>query len=243
MRLDQYLQQHFNLESRHQAQRLILEGFVTVNAEVIDKNSYDVSDQDQVEITDRSILKYVSRGGLKLAHALKECALDVNGFVCLDIGQSTGGFTDCLLQEGARKVIGIEVGHGQLHHSLKGHPKIKAHDHTHILKTNVVDILDNEILDLIVVDLSFISLTKVIPKIREYMSAKTRLLALVKPQFEVGATYLSKSGLVKDPKAYALVEEVLNHSLAEQQIQKKMYFESFPRGGDGNQEFFVFASL
>lgn len=241
MRLDQYIQQKFKLESRHQAQRLILEGVVQVNGRVIDKSSHTVSDIDTVEIMDRSILKYVSRGGLKLEHALKHTEVDVKDYYCLDVGQSTGGFTDCLLQAGAKHVVGVEVGHGQLHENLKDHPQMTSFEKTHILEVTKSDILKED-LDLIVVDLSFISITKVFAKLKEFSCPKTKILALVKPQFEVGSANLTKSGLVKDIESYKLVEEKIKQDLNAVGFRVLDYFHATPKGGDGNQEFFVYAS-
>jgi 23S rRNA (cytidine1920-2'-O)/16S rRNA (cytidine1409-2'-O)-methyltransferase len=241
MRLDQYIQQKFKLESRHQAQRLIVEGVVHVNGKAVDKSSYAVAETDAVEITDRSILKFVSRGGLKLEQAIKFTELNVKDYYCLDVGQSTGGFTDCLLQSGAKHIVGIEVGHGQLHENLKGHPQITNFEKTHVLEVKPADILTEE-LDLIVVDLSFISITKVIAKLKEFSSPKTKILALVKPQFEVGSAQLTKSGLVKDPESYDLVKDKIMLELKKNGLRSIDYFQAFPKGGDGNQEFFVFAS-
>lgn len=242
MRLDQFLQQQFQLESRHQAQRLILEGVVSVNGKVINKNSHDVESTDKIEILDRSILQYVSRGGLKLKNAMIQTAIHCKDYVCLDVGQSTGGFTDCLLQQGAKKIYGIEVGHGQLHESLRGHPQVNTLEKTHILDVLPIDI-EHAVLDLIVVDVSFISLSKILRKLKELSTPNTKLLALVKPQFELNANYLNKAGIVKDPSLYKLVEDKIKQDVTDAGFRVLDYFHATPQGSDGNQEFFIFASI
>jgi 23S rRNA (cytidine1920-2'-O)/16S rRNA (cytidine1409-2'-O)-methyltransferase len=218
---------------------LIAEGLVSVNSKIVDKNAHDVDEKDEVSISDLSILKFVSRAGLKLEYALEHVKLDVQNFSCLDVGQSTGGFTDCLLQRGAKFVTGIEVGHGQLHENLKHDPRIKP-----LEKIHIADFVKEptEHFDLIVVDLSFISLTKVIKKLTSLMSQHTQLLALVKPQFEVGSAFLNKAGLVKDPELYPQIEQRIKEFLQADGLEIKDYFQAFPKGGDGNQEFFVYAA-
>lgn len=241
MRLDQFLVTKYNLESRHQAQRLIAEGVVEVNSKVVTKNSFLVSDKDQIEIKDKSILKFVSRGGLKLEHALKRVELSVKNLVCLDIGQSTGGFTDCLLKAGAKHVYGVEVGHGQLHESLRNHPQITSFEKTHILDVTLESLGANSI-DLLVMDVSFISIVKIFPHLHKMTQAGTKILSLVKPQFELGPSFLNKAGIVKDINLYPQIESRIREQLALAEFTVHDYFESEPRGTDGNLEFFVFAS-
>ncbi len=241
MRLDQFLVAKFNLESRHQAQRLIAEGVVEVNAKLVTKNSFLVSDTDSIEIKDKSILKFVSRGGLKLEHALKRVKLGVGGMNCLDIGQSTGGFTDCLLKAGAKHVFGVEVGHGQLHESLRLHPQITSFEKTHVLDITT-ETLGAEKLDLIVMDVSFISIVKIFSHLNRLAVEGTKILSLVKPQFELGPSSLNKSGVVKDASLYPLIEARIREQLGLAGFTVHDYFESQPRGTDGNLEFFVFAS-
>ncbi|MCB0349138.1 MAG: TlyA family RNA methyltransferase [Bdellovibrionales bacterium] len=241
MRLDQFLVQYHNLESRHQAQRLITEGVVTVNSKVVTKNSYSVSDGDKVDITDHSILKFVSRAGLKLENAISALQLDVAGAVCLDVGQSTGGFTDCLLQRGAAKICGVEVGHGQLHDNLRNHPQVTMFEKTHILDIDLNDLGVSK-LDIIVMDVSFISIVKIFSHLNKLSQPGTKLMSLVKPQFEVGPSYLTKAGVVKDADLYPQVEARIKEQLGLAGFVVHNYLAASPRGTDGNQEFFVYAS-
>ncbi|NWG30503.1 MAG: TlyA family RNA methyltransferase [Rhodocyclaceae bacterium] len=183
---------------------------------------------------------YVSRGGIKLAGALDRTGLAVTGKTCLDIGQSTGGFTDYLLQHGAAKVVGIDVGHSQLHPRLAGDARVEAHEgiNARALQKSA---LAGRHFELIVADVSFISLTLIIPELPPFLAPEGDLLLLVKPQFEVGPENLRKGGLVADEKLYPAVREKLTACCLAHRLAVRDWFESPITGGDGNREFFLHA--
>ncbi len=184
------------------------------------------------------ILKFVSRGGLKLEGALKHLGLDVRGFKCLDLGISTGGFTDCLLKAGAEKICGVDVGHGQLHPSLENDSRVALFEGVNVKDINAYPRLKKWIgtqLDLCVADLSFISLLGVLPDIKKALPPQTKFLGLVKPQFELGQSALNKAGVVKDHSLFADLEK-----RARALLPGSDFFPSRIQGQDGNQEFFLF---
>lgn len=231
-------------KSRNLAQRLVLDGKVRVNGKVITKVSFDVGPDQKIEVDSTApILKYVSRGGLKLESALRHVDLDVTSKLCLDIGISTGGFSDCLLQHGARGVVGIDVGHGQLSEKLKHDARL-----TLIEGINARDLSKDlfqqknlpTMFDLVVVDISFISLTYLPMTLKEFMSPGGHLLALVKPQFELSGGELNKSGVVKESENYLKVEQKIKELCHRMEIEVLDYFQSVLEGADGNTEFFVF---
>ncbi|OLP17858.1 TlyA family rRNA (cytidine-2'-O)-methyltransferase [Leptolyngbya sp. 'hensonii'] len=202
-RLDTLLVELSLCDSRQQAQRLIQAGEVTVNRQVIDKPGTEVDLSADIQIKQKS--PYVSRGGEKLAKALTGFAISVHDRVCLDGGISTGGFTDCLLQAGAKQVYGIDVGYGQVAWSLRQDPRVILHERTNLRY------LDPEVLyetaeirpDLAVVDVSFISLTKVLPALWKLLSSPREMVLLVKPQFEVGRAKVGKNGVVREARDQA----------------------------------------
>lgn len=183
---------------------------------------------------------YVSRGGEKLAGALRHTGLVVSGKTCLDIGQSTGGFTDCLLQHGAAKVVGIDVGSSQLHLKLASDPRVEAYEgiNARALEKSA---LAGRRFELIVADVSFISLTLIIPQLPSFLAPDGDLLLLAKPQFEVGPENLRKGGLVADAALYPAVREKLVACCAANRLTVLDWFESPITGGDGNREFFLHA--
>ncbi len=190
--------------------------------------------------------RFVSRGGLKLAGALVETGLDVRGWVCLDVGQSTGGFTDCLLQAGAARVVGVDVGHGQLHPRLRGDARvvcIEGLNARHLHREALGQSMPSAGFDLAVVDASFISLKLLLPPLPALMRPGGMLLALIKPQFEVGPAGLGKGGVVRDARRHAqAIADVL--SVARQcGLVDRGVFPSPIGGSDGNQEYFLWASL
>lgn len=188
--------------------------------------------------------RYVSRGGLKMAGALATAGLDVSGFSVLDVGQSTGGFSDCVLQAGARRVVGVDVGHDQLAAALRSDPRVRyfegvnarALDHAALLAAN-----EDSGFDLIICDVSFISLTLVLPSALPLLAPGGHLLSLVKPQFEVGRDGLGKGGIVRDAALYAGVHEKIAALIAAQGLREMAWFDSPITGGDGNREFFILA--
>jgi 23S rRNA (cytidine1920-2'-O)/16S rRNA (cytidine1409-2'-O)-methyltransferase len=197
----------------------------------------------QIEVADDAELRYVSRGGLKLEAALDHAGLTVHGMICLDVGQSTGGFTDVLLQRGAARVVGIDVGHGQLHPRLRSDPRVRALEGInarHLRPEQLGAALPAAgTFDLIVGDVSFISLTLVLPALVPLLGAVGELLMLVKPQFELQPADIGKGGLVKDPSAYDRVEARTREGCGRSGLTVLDYFASAIAGGDGNREFFV----
>ncbi|MDI1471032.1 TlyA family RNA methyltransferase [Thermodesulfovibrio sp. 1176] len=195
IRIDQLLYKRAITESREKARALILEGKVIVNGQKIDKPGTMVNQNAEITICGET-LPYVSRGGLKLEKALKEFSIDVKEKVAMDVGASTGGFTDCLIQHGAKKVYAIDVGYGQLAWKLRTDPRVIP-----IEKTNIRYIQKEKIpekIDIVTVDVSFISLRLVIPKILEFLKPDGEIVALIKPQFEAGKGEVPRGGVIKD---------------------------------------------
>ncbi len=287
MRADLLLVERGLAPSRTAAQRLIAGGHVYALAgsarNAISKPSIEVTNDARIEIDASELSRYVSRGGLKLEGALNHVVLDVGNLVCLDVGQSTGGFTDCLLQRGAKHVVGVDVGHDQLHASLRNDERVtfiegvnaremtlasvaavcrdrasarmKLHGqephprpNTHLEGEGTLGATSRSYslamehgFDLIVADVSFISLTKVLPQWRTMLNETGRVLSLVKPQFEVGADNLARGGIVRDESLFANVEATIRKSCAENRLKVLDYFSSLITGADGNREFFVYA--
>lgn len=193
----------FNLcSSRQLAQRLIRAGEVMVNQQVIDKPGTEVETTAEIQIKEKA--PYVSRGGEKLAKALEEFAIPVEGRICLDGGISTGGFTDCLLQAGAKRVYGVDVGYGQVAWSLRNDERVVLRERTNLRNLQPADLYgDAQPADLGVVDVSFISLTKILEALWNLLRSPREVVLLVKPQFEVGRERVGKKGVVRDPNDHA----------------------------------------
>ena len=202
-RLDTLLVDRALCDSRQQAQRLIQAGEVRVDRQLIDKPGTEVNTSAEIQIKQKS--PYVSRGGEKLVKALQEFEIEVSDRICLDGGISTGGFTDCLLQAGAKLVYGIDVGYGQVAWKLRQDPRVILRERTNLRNLRSEDLYapDQTHPDLGVVDVSFISLTKVLPAMWNLLQAPREMLLLVKPQFEVGRDRVGKKGVVRDPKDQA----------------------------------------
>lgn len=192
IRADQLLVQRRLATSRTEAQALILAGEVFFSKGRVEKAGQLIPEEESLTVKEKP--PFVGRGGLKLEHALKELALDVTGLVCIDVGASTGGFTDCLLQRGAKKVYAIDVGYGQLHVKLRNDPRVACLEKTNFRHFDVGTI--SEEIALAVVDVSFISLSKILPKVKEILKPGGRAIALVKPQFELGPKE-AKKGVVR----------------------------------------------
>lgn len=250
MRADQILLQRGMAPTRSAAQRLIERGAVERSAPAgwvrLRKTGEDLLETTELRITDDAELRWVSRAGLKLDAALTHCKLDVAGLVALDVGQSTGGFTEVLLARGAQHVVGVDVGSGQLHHTLRAHPKVTAIEGTNAraltreaLGELAGDAMPADGFDLLVADLSFIPLTTVLPALVPLFAAQGTLLALVKPQFELQPKDIGKGGLVKTGSSYAEVERKLRDACAALQLDVIDWFDSAITGGDGNREFFI----
>ena len=270
MRIDQLLVRRNMASTRSQAQRLIADGVEWLQGEAwkrIAKNGDEVPDAAQIRLLNDAQARYVSRGGLKLEHALQTVALDVTGMHCLDVGQSTGGFTDCLLQHGAAFVTGVDVGSAQLHPQLRTDPRVLCVQNVNARNLQTEDLLqafaastgddglfeeeapDVQVadapyateLDLIVVDLSFISQTLVLPALVPLLKPGGTLLSLVKPQFELQPGQVGKGGIVKDATHYVFVEQRLREACAALGLTVTAWFDSPLQGGDGNHEFFICA--
>ena len=236
-RLDKLLVEKGLVESRERAKALIMAGKVLVNGQVVDKAGTKVPVDSKLELKGEDI-PFVSRGGLKLETALKAFNLNPEGFTCLDIGASTGGFTDCLLQRGAKKVYAVDVGKGQLHWKLRNDPRVIS-----IEQFNARYLTEKEVpekVDLITVDVSFISLTKILPAVKQFLKPQGKVVALIKPQFELTKKEVDKGkGVVKDPKLHEkAIKKILNFS-REIGLFPKGITLSHPRGPKGNKEFLV----
>ena len=236
-RIDKLLVQRGLAESRAKAQAMVMAGIVLVNEQRVDKPSDAIPAGAAIRIRggDDPALRYVGRGGLKLEAALREFQIDVAGLHCLDVGASTGGFTDCLLQHGAHYVVSIDVGHNQIDWRLRTDSRVEVREgiNARYLKT---DSFETEF-DLIVMDVSFISATRILPALVPLLQADGRLIVLIKPQFEVGRGEVGKGGIVRDPEKHARVIEEVNKAAKELGLAVRKVIESPLRGADGNLEF------
>ncbi len=227
-------------ESRAKAQATIMAGEVYVNGQKADKSGMEVDITSNIEVRG-SACPYVSRGGLKLEKALKNFGVDPTGYVCSDSGASTGGFTDCLLQQGASKVFAIDVGYGQLAWKIRNDPRVVVMERTNIRYVTPEDL--GEMLDLSVIDVSFISLGLVLPVVKTLLKPTGQVLCLIKPQFEAGKDKVGKKGVVRDP---AVHEEVLQNFIS---LAKSLDFTirnltfSPVKGPEGNIEFLAHLSM
>ena len=237
-RLDILLVEKGLAASREQARRLIMAGAVVVNDQRVDKPGTPVALTAAVRVKNEARPRYVSRGGYKLEAALRAFALDVRGAVALDVGASTGGFTDCLLQHGAARVYAVDVGYGQLAWSLRQDPRVVSLERRNIRTLDPCEL--REIPTVAVIDASFISLTLVIPKVLEFLAPGGTLLALVKPQFEVGKGKVGKGGVVRDPALHAAVVADLQARAEQWQAEVRGLVESPLLGPKGNKEFFLY---
>ena len=228
--------------TRSQAQRIIASGVRWLGPrgwQPVAKNGDDIPAQAEIQMLDDAEARYVSRGGLKLEGALASSGVDVNGKACLDIGQSTGGFTDCLLRRGATRVTGVDVGHAQLHEKVRSDPRVVA-----VEKVNARELTREHVgadFEVIVGDLSFISLTLVLPALVPLAAPGADFLMLVKPQFELQPGQVGKGGIVTDPALYDVVERRIRDCAAQLGLQVAGWFASPIDGGDGNREFFIHA--
>jgi 23S rRNA (cytidine1920-2'-O)/16S rRNA (cytidine1409-2'-O)-methyltransferase len=246
MRADQLLLERGLAASRSQAQRLIASGVEwrlgTKSWQRVTKNGDELPLPSELRLLDIAEARYVSRGGLKLEGALLSSGLSAQGLRCLDVGQSTGGFTDCLLQRGAAQVVGLDVGHGQLHPRLRDDARVVCVERINAreLEANDARVPDGTLgFDLVVGDLSFISLTLVLPALLPFLKRGGALLMLVKPQFELQPSDIGKGGLVKDEASYVQVEARLREACAALNLQVLGYWPSAIAGGDGNHEFWI----
>lgn len=241
-RVDQLLVDSGLAASRTAAQRMIAAGRVSWSGGLIKKPALDLAPETLLTVAIDPADRFVSRGGLKLAGALAETGIVVTGKHCLDVGQSTGGFTDCLLQAGASHVVGVDVGHGQLHRQLFGNPRLTPIEGINCRTLSPADLgaaFPSEGFALIVGDVSFISMTLILPQLPALLANSGDLLLLVKPQFEVGPANIGKGGIVRDPALYGEVESKLRQCAANLGLQVRAWLDSPITGGDGNREFFI----
>ena len=238
IRLDQLLVQRGLVESRERAQALIIAGQVLVNEQKQDKSGALVPEDAEIRILGEQ-LPYVSRGGLKLASALKEFKVSVAGRTALDVGASTGGFTDCLLQHGCEKVFAVDVGYGQMAWKLRQDPRVVVIERTNIRAMDPS--LIPAPVDVVVIDVSFISLEKVIPSIMQFLRPGSELIALIKPQFEVGKGQVGKGGIVRDETARAAAVTRIADFIRSIGLDVKGVIPSPIQGQDGNVEFLIHA--
>lgn len=239
-RLDVLLTEKGLCESRSRAQALIMSGEVYVNGQRCDKAGTAVEVEAEIEIRGGAC-PYVSRGGLKLEKALRDFGIDPTGYVCSDSGASTGGFTDCLLQQGAKKVFAIDVGYGQLAWSIRTDPRVVCMERTNIRYVTPEDL--GEPLDLSVIDVSFISLKIVLPAVKALLKPTGQVVCLIKPQFEAGKDKVGKKGVVRDPAVHTEVLENFLELAKQQELTVRNLTFSPVKGPEGNIEFLGHLSM
>jgi 23S rRNA (cytidine1920-2'-O)/16S rRNA (cytidine1409-2'-O)-methyltransferase len=246
LRLDKLLVDRGLTTSRERAQALILAGKVLVNGQKIEKAGTGVDASADIRLLGED-LRYVSRGGVKLEEALTHWQIDVTGKICLDVGTSTGGFTDCLLQCGAARVIAIDTGHGQIDFRLRQDSRVHLLEKTNAryLKQEQVE----EVVDVVVMDVSFISATLVLPAVvaAAFPPPQERrgrqIIVLVKPQFEAGREQVGKGGIVRDPLVQKAAVEKVRHALLALGCTQTDVIESPILGGEGNREFLLYCQF
>ena len=234
-RLDIHLVERGFFSSREQAQRAIMAGEVRVGEAVVDKASVKVGDDAAISVQTPS--PYVGRGGVKLEGALRHFDISVAGQIALDIGASTGGFTDCLLQQGAEKVYAIDVGHGQLAWKIRNDPRVVVREKLNARFLSRAAIPEQ--IDLCVIDVSFISLTLILPNAFELVTPNGMILALIKPQFELQAAEVGRGGIVRDPLLHEKAQNKIRDFVVNGGHSVIGLVPSEITGTDGNQEFFV----
>ncbi|HBZ56322.1 MAG TPA: TlyA family rRNA (cytidine-2'-O)-methyltransferase [Syntrophobacteraceae bacterium] len=239
-RLDRLLVERGLTPSRQRAEAMILAAHVRVNGQVVTKAGHRVNMDAEVAVHG-SEHPFVSRGGVKLAHALATFQVAVEGLVAMDVGASTGGFTDCLLQQGARKIYAVDVGYGQLAWSLRQDPRVVVLERQNIRYLQREQIPDE--IQLATVDVSFISLKLVIPVILPFLTPHGQLLALIKPQFEAGREHIGKKGVVRSPLIHAQVCRDIQEFCEKHSLRINGMVPSPILGPEGNQEFLLAAQL
>ena len=237
IRLDQYLCQNGLVQSRERAKALIMSGIVFVNEQKVDKAGEMIAPDAKVEVRGHDI-GYVSRGGLKLEKAMQVFPMRPDGKVCMDIGASTGGFTDCMLQNGAVKVYAVDVGYGQLAWSLRNDPRVISMERTNVRYITAEQI--PEPLDLAVMDLSFISVKLILPAVRPLLKDDAAVVCLIKPQFEAGREKVGKKGVVRDPATHREVLKMSEgYAMANHFTPAGLDFSPI-KGPEGNIEYLMY---
>jgi 23S rRNA (cytidine1920-2'-O)/16S rRNA (cytidine1409-2'-O)-methyltransferase len=235
-RIDKLLHERGFADSRSKAQAMVMAGVVLVDERRVEKPSESVGAEANIRIKgDSPESRYASRGGLKLEGALRSFGVNPTGFVCLDIGASTGGFTDCLLQNGASKVVAVDAGTNQIIWRLRENQRVEVREQTNArdLKPSDFDTL----FELIVIDVSFISVRKIIPVLPPLLKEHGRVIILIKPQFEVGKGEVGKGGIVREPEKHERVIAEVNASAAEHGLVVRGLIDSPITGSEGNKEF------
>jgi 23S rRNA (cytidine1920-2'-O)/16S rRNA (cytidine1409-2'-O)-methyltransferase len=240
IRLDKLLVERGLAPSRERAQALILAGRVLVNEQKLDKPGHSVEDQAAIRLLGDG-LRYVSRGGLKLEAALEHWKIDLQGCLCLDIGASTGGFTDCMLQHGAARVLSIDTGYGQIAQSLRDDPRVTLMERTNARLLSPGDL--PAATSFLAIDVSFISVTLVLPPVLRAIPDPSGLcgVILIKPQFEAGREHVGKGGIVRDPAAHQLAIDRIRACVTEQGGNQIDVIDSPITGAQGNREFLLLA--
>lgn len=235
-RIDKLLVDSGFAESRTKAQAMVMSGVVLVEEKRVEKSSEQFLPIVSIRIKgDSEESKYVGRGGLKLENALEEFQVRPSGYVCLDVGSSTGGFTDCLLQNGAKKVYAVDVGTNQLAWNLRTDNRVEVREKVNARKLRPEDF--NENFDLIVMDVSFISVTKILPALVDLLKENGKIIVLIKPQFEVGKGEVGKGGIVRDEKKHQAVKEKINEFAGQIGLINSGLIDSPILGAEGNKEF------
>ena len=237
-RIDKLMMERGLAPSRERAQALIIAGRVLVNEQKIEKPGSTVESESAIRLLGDD-MRYVSRGGLKLERALEHWAIGVTDKTCMDVGASTGGFTDCLLQHGAARVIAIDTGYGQIDMKLRNDPRVELHE-----KSNARYLKPEEIsrpINLVVMDVSFISATIVLPAVVQ-ASATEAIVVLVKPQFEVGRENVGKGGIVRDESAQKMAVAKVSTCLTQLGFEVRAPIDSPILGAEGNREFLLYGT-
>lgn len=232
-RLDKLLVARGLAETRAKAQALILAGQVFTGEQRLDKAGLLVAEHAPLSV--KEVMPYVSRGGLKLAAALRQFEVRATEKVCLDVGASTGGFSDCLLQHGAVRVVAVDVGHGQLDWKLRNDPRVEVREQVNARYLQPEDFAER--FDVVVLDVSFISLTKILPVLPALLARPATVIPLIKPQFEVGRSEVGKGGIVRDPAAQTRVVREINACAEGLGLEVRGVMDSPILGADGNREF------
>ena len=237
IRLDQLLLNNKLAESREKAQRLIRAGYVKVNDRIITKPGSTFPHDVSIELKKKE--QYVSRGGYKLEKALKTFDINLNNLIALDIGSSTGGFTDCILQNGAKSVFAVDCGSNQLHYNLRQDPRVVVMEQTNAryLNSNLIPVA----IDFCSIDTSFISLTKILPPLKNIIKPGGIIVSLIKPQFEAGKEHVEKGGVVRDKNVHhAVIEKIKNFGVGTLGLRWMDYCNSPLKGPAGNIEFLAY---
>lgn len=234
-RLDQLVQKMAPALSRRRIQDAIAQGSVCVDGKVIIKPGVQISEDAEI-VFNFEDPQFVSRAGAKLQKALDYFGIDVTDLVALDAGLSTGGFADCLLQRGVKKLYGVDVGHSQLHETIKNDPRVIVMERTNLRTLKTV----GELVDIITLDLSFISVLKVMDAVTSLLKPDGKLIVLIKPQFEAEPSLVGKGGIIKDPKLHERILKKVTEGIEAQGFALQGVIESPILGGDGNKEFLAY---